>query len=186
MILKPKSHQNNLDCSPIPEFIPLPHDNTPHDSSLSVSIIEGPTLNLWFNGTVSEGKIKGELALKLQPDQSVIIGRQEGGQIEYLDPRYQPTRMVPNSSRPVVTSLKKAYDICVSRGHFMLKGSLLGILLVNGVPRRGGGIRPPKNGTVMLEPSHRSMDQGEEYLIERGRVTRIRLPNGTVILIAAD
>jgi len=68
----------------------------------------------------------------------------------------------------------------------MLRGSINGILLLNGVPRRGGGIRPPKNGTVMLEPDHRAMDDGEEFLIERGAVAKFRLPNGTVILLRAE
>jgi hypothetical protein len=68
----------------------------------------------------------------------------------------------------------------------MLKGSLHGILLLNGVPRRGGGIRPPMNGTKMLEPSSRSMDQGEEYMIEQGASAKIRLPNGTVVLMCAE
>ena len=116
----------------------------------------------------------------------MVIGRQEGGEIEYLDPRYHPTQLLPNSSQRVVTSIGRGADICVSRGHFMLKGSLHGILLLNGVPRRGGGIRPPRNWTMMLEPDHRMMKQGEEYMIERGAATKIRLPNDTVILFRAE
>ena len=46
-----------------------------------------------------EGKTKGELSVQLQPDQSVVVGRQEGGRLEYLDPSYQPTQMVPNYVR---------------------------------------------------------------------------------------
>jgi hypothetical protein len=42
------------------------------------------------------------------------------------------------------------------------------------------------NGTVMLEPDYRSTDDGEEYMIEKGTATKIRLPNGTVILLRAD
>jgi hypothetical protein len=181
-----KTHPGILDCPPLPEIVPLPHEDWAGSTSLSVSIIEGPTLNLWSIATATEGKTEGELKLQLQPDQPVVIGRQEGGQVEYLDPRYQPTQMLPNSSRRVVTSLNRGTDICVSRGHFMLKGSLHGILLLNGVPRRGGGIRPPLNGTVMLEPDYRSMKQGEEYMIERGAAAKIRLPNGTVILLRAE
>jgi hypothetical protein len=181
-----KPHPGTLDRPPIPEIVPLPHEEWTGSTSLGVSIVEGPTVNLWSIETAMEGKTEGELKLQLQPDQSVVIGRQEGGEIEYLDPRYQPTRMVPNSTRPVVTSLRNGTDICVSRGHFMLKGSLHGILLLNGVPRRGGGIRPPKNGTVMLEPDYRAMDEGEEFMIERGAAAMIRLPNGTVILLRAE
>jgi hypothetical protein len=169
-----------------PEIMPLPHEDWADSSSLSISIVEGPTLNLWSIATAIEGKTKSELRLQLQPDQSVVIGRQEGGQIEYLDPRYHPTQMLPNSTKRVVTSFDRGNDRCVSRGHFMLRGSVQGILFFNGVPRRGGGIRPPKNGTVMLAPAHRSMGHGEEYMIERGTTIKIKLPNGTVILLCAE
>ena len=181
-----RSHQGAVDCPPIPEIVPLPHEDWAGSSSLSISIVEGQTLNLWSIATATEGKTKEELKLQLQPDQSVVIGRQEGGEIEYLDPRYHPTQMLPNSTRPVVTSFGHGSDRAVSRGHFMLKDSLHGILLLNGVPRRGGGIRPPLNGTVMLEPDYRQLKQAEEYLIEREAAAKSRLPNGTVILLRAE
>jgi hypothetical protein len=177
------SRPRNLDE---PEIMPLPHEDWADSSSLSISIVEGPTLNLWSIATATEGKTKSELKLQLQPDQSVVIGRQEGGQIEYLDPRYHPTQMLPNSNKRVVTSFDRGSDRCVSRGHFMLRGSVHGILFVNGVPRRGGGIRPPKNGTVMLAPANRKMGQGQEYMIGRGTTIKIKLPNGTVILLCAE
>jgi hypothetical protein len=130
--------------------------------------------------------LEGKLALQLQPEQTVVIGRQEGGEIEYLDPRYQPTQLVPNSRRPVVTSFHGPRDRAVSRGHFMLKGARVGILLVNGVPRRGGGIRPPLNWTMLLAPTHRLLLNAEEYLIERGESIRIELPNGAVLVLQAE
>jgi hypothetical protein len=68
----------------------------------------------------------------------------------------------------------------------MLRVSVAGILFVNGVPRPGGGIRPPLNGTRMLEPDYRPMGQGEEYLIEKGTAIKICLPNGTIILLGAE
>ena len=68
----------------------------------------------------------------------------------------------------------------------MLRGSVHGILFVNGVPRRGGGIRPPKNGTEMLAPAQRPMGQGEDYMIEKATAISIKLPNGTVILLGAE
>ena len=68
----------------------------------------------------------------------------------------------------------------------MLRGSAQGILFVNGVPRRGGGIRPPRNGTKMLAPANRPMDPGEEYMIEKGTAIKIRLPNGTEILLGVE
>ena len=178
------SQQNILKCPP--DFTPLPREDWAGSSSLSISIVEGPAINLWSTVTAAEGNTKGELTLQLQPDQSVVIGRQEGGEIEYLDPRYHPTQMLPNSTRRVVTSIDKGTDLCVSRGHFMLRGCVHGILFVNGVPRRGGGIRPPMNGTKMLAPTKRWMGQGEAYMIERGTTIKIRLPNGTVILLGAE
>lgn len=177
------SNQGVVECPPVPETAPFPHEVS---TSLCVSVVEGSTLNLWSIATPTAAKTESELKLQLQPDQSVVIGRQEGGQIEYLDPRYQPTQMLPNSLRRVVTSVGHGIDLAVSRGHFMLKGSIHGILLLNGVPRRGGGIRPPMNGTAMLEPNYRTMDEGEEYLIARGAATTIGLPNGTVILLRAE
>src|SRR4051794_20047853 len=100
-----------------PEILPLFPEDWTGSSSLSISIVEGPTLILWSIATVTEGKTKEELKLQLQPDQSVVIGRQEGGEIEYLDPRYQPTQMLPNSNERVVTSFDRGNDRCVSRGH---------------------------------------------------------------------
>ena len=169
-----------------PEIRPFPHEDWSGSSSLSISIVEGQTINLWSIETPTEGKTEGELMLQLQPDQAVVIGRKEGGEIDYLDPRYQPTQVLPNSTRRVVTSFHRESDRFVSRGHFMLRGSVQGILFVNGVPRRGGGIRPPRNGTEMLAPANRPMGQGEEYMIEKGTAIKIRLPNGTEILLGAE
>ena len=124
--------------------------------------------------------------VQLQPDQSVVIGRQEGGRIEYLDPSYCPTQMLPNSSERVVATEARGNDKFVSRGHFLLRGAVTGILFVNGVPRLSGGIRPPLNGTQLLEPDCRSMGAGEEYLIEKGSAIKIRLPNGTTAVLRAE
>ena len=154
-------------------------------SSLSMSIVGGSEVLVWSApNTLTGGKTQGELKVQLQSNRPVVIGRQQGGHIDYLDPQYQPTPMMPDASQSILTFNEK--DIVVSRGHFMLKGSPLGILLVNGVPRRGGGIRPPMNGTILLEPVHRWMEKEEEYLIERGATAKIRLPNGTVILFVPD
>ncbi len=112
-----------------------------------------------------------------------MIGRQEGGQIEYLDPRFRPTQIVPDSRQRVLKQHDS--DDYVSRGHFMLRACSLGLMLVNGVPRRGGGIRPPLNGTRILFPHRRLMDPGEQLVIEPGVMVRIQLPNDTVISICA-
>jgi hypothetical protein len=67
----------------------------------------------------------------------------------------------------------------------MLRGCPLGILFVNGVSRNGGGIRPPVNGTALVEPEARWFAHCEEYLVERGLKIKICLPNGTTVTIAA-
>jgi hypothetical protein len=184
--MKPFLQDVALECPPIPDGVPLPHDDWRFGTPLSLSILEGPALNLWSSVPVVEDRAQSELEVQLQPQESLVIGRQEGGQIEYLDARYHPTRMLPNSTRPVVTSLRSLADRGVSRGHFMLTGSTQGIVLLNGVPRRDGGIRPPLNGTRMEEPEQRMMNDAEEYLIARGASAKIRLPNGTLILLRAD
>jgi hypothetical protein len=38
----------------------------------------------------------------------------------------------------------------------------------------------------MLAPANRPMGQGEEYMIEKGTAIKIRLPNGTEILLGAE
>ena len=126
-----------------------------------------------------------EYPLELAHGGSIVIGRQEGGGTEYLDPHYRPTQRMPGTQRRIVISHLEGKDVAVSRGHFMLVGSPLGILFVNGVPRRGGGIRPPINGTLLLEPAERSLGPGEELQIERGQSIKIRLPNYMEVLIAA-
>ena len=122
--------------------------------------------------------------MELAPGCGLVIGRQEGGETEYLHPSYQPTQHVPGSSRPVLLGDDRK-DIGVSRGHFMLRYHQRGIELINGVPHRDGGIRPPLNGTWLLEPERRFMEKGECYLIEKGGAARIYLPNGAVVLICA-
>jgi hypothetical protein len=67
----------------------------------------------------------------------------------------------------------------------MLRGVADGVVLTNGVPRAGGGIRPPVNGTWLVAPAARKLEPGEEVLIARGSVLVIRLPNRCVIQIVA-
>ena len=178
------SHQQGVVALPhVPEFLPLPNEGG--ISSLGVSIIEGPTLSVWSETMVSHGETLGDYVLKLQPEQAVVVGRQNGGRIEYLDPNYHPTHMVPNSDQCVLTGHGHGRDNYVSRGHFTLKGSVHGVVLINGVPRRGGGIRPPVNGTWLLSPNRRQLEKEESYLIERGASAKIHLPNGTVLLLSA-
>jgi hypothetical protein len=67
----------------------------------------------------------------------------------------------------------------------MLRAVAGGIRFINGVPRRGGGIRPPVNRTWLVAPEGRLLDSGEEYLIESGTTMVVRLPNGSEIRIEA-
>lgn len=121
---------------------------------------------------------------RLSPDAYVIIGRQEGGRIPYMDPRFRSTQIGP-SGQSILTSYGHGIDLCVSRGHFMLRGAAQGIQFVNGVPAPGGSIRAPLNGTLLVEPVRRWFAQGEEYLVERGQFIKICLPNSTLVTIAA-
>ena len=72
----------------------------------------------------------------------------------------------------------------VSRGHFLLRAAPDGVVLVNGVPRRGGGVRAPLNGTWLLQPEHRRLGDGEAYLIRKGQWIKIHLPNDTQVVLS--
>lgn len=154
-------------------------------SSVSLSIAAGPGFAVWSPaGSIYAGKTEAERKVQLQAHRPVIIGRQEGGAIDYLDPLYVSTPIIPETGRSILTLGEQ--DRYVSRGHFMLRATPHGIMLINGVPCRDGGVRPPRNGTWLLMPVARQLGAGEEYFIERGHSARIRLPNGTVILIRAE
>jgi hypothetical protein len=150
----------------------------------NVAVVSGSGLTLW--GLSQSGcETAPEQALRLDPDLPVIVGRQEGGSLEYLDTRYCPTQIVPTTGQRIVRSMSSEQDKYVSRGHFMLRGHPDGVMLVNGVPRRGGGIRPPLNGTWLILPERRQLQAGEERVIGHGESVRISLPNGTVVSIRA-
>jgi hypothetical protein len=161
-----------------------PNGNRPVSAYTRVGLsVDGGMVNLWSFVLFSESK--GERTLVLAPGQIVVIGRQQGGKLEYLDPSFVPTQLVPDSGKTVLTKNSEK-DNRVSRGHFTLRGSTQGILLVNGVPGVDGGIRPPTNWTFLLEPVRRLLKNGEEYLVERGASVRIGLPNETRILLRAS
>ena len=156
-------------------------------SHASLSFSGGGGLTLWCAPSTSScGRTAAETMVALHPDRPVVVGRQQGGEVEYLDPHYLPTRVVPDSGQTVLRGDGSERDSWVSRGHFMLRAGTEGVTLLNGVPRRGGGIRPPLNGTRLLEPEARLMAEGEEYLIRRGHAARFELPNGTQVLIQAE
>ena len=151
----------------------------------AISVLSGSPLTTWSSLPLT-ARSQTEYDLRLSPDSPVIVGRSNGESPEYLDPAYRPTRMVPGTGQAVLHSGGYGTDICVSRAHFMLLGVSRGILFVNGVPRRGGGIRPPLNGTRLVAPEGRVLSPGEKYLIESGTAMVVLLPNGTELRIDAN
>jgi hypothetical protein len=122
--------------------------------------------------------------LRLSPQRPIVIGRAEGGSVPYLDPAYRPTTLLPNTGQTIMRG--RSSDHRVSRGHFMLRAGKGRIILVNGVPHRDGGIRPPMNGTKLLAPTKRRLDPGECYEIPCGTSVVLRLPNGAEIEIGCE
>jgi hypothetical protein len=156
------------------------------DSSLGgISVLSGSPVTTWSSLPLT-ARSQTQYDLTLSPDSPVIVGRSNGWVPEYLDPAYRPTTIVPGTGQAVLHSGGNGTDNCVSRAHFMLRGDSRGILFVNGVPRRGGGIRPPLNGTRLIAPKGRALSPGEKYLIESGAAMVIRLPNGTELRIDAN
>jgi hypothetical protein len=149
-----------------------------------ISVLSGSPLTTWSSFPLT-AQSQTEYALRLMPDSPVVVGRYHGRVPDYLDPVYQPTRIVPGTGQAVLHSGGYGTDICVSRAHFMLRGVSRGIIFVNGVPRPGGGIRPPLNGTRLVAPERRRLSPGEEYLIESGTAMVVRLPNETELRIDA-
>jgi hypothetical protein len=149
-----------------------------------ISVLSGTPLTSWSSLPL---RTQDQTAydLQLMPDSPVVVGRSDGRCPPYLDPAYQPTRIVPGTGQPVLHSGGHGSDVSVSRAHFMLRGVPGGILFVNGVPRYGGGIRPPLYGTRLLAPERRALDPGEKYLIDSGTAMVVRLPNGTELRIDA-
>jgi hypothetical protein len=158
-----------------------------HEESISGGSMlfeSGTEMTIWSVPGSITAEPAGEIKLQIDPHRPVVIGRAHGHEIPYLDPKYSSTPILPETGQCILNGGDK--DCYVSRGHFMLRGNALGIVLVNGVPQAGGGIRPPRNWTCLLAPVHRFMERAEEYLIEKGRSAKIYLPNGTVILINAE
>lgn len=156
------------------------------NSSISIgrlSVLSGPGVTFWGWEGCEDTQQKTEL--KLSPDRPAIIGRLEGGEVPYLDPAYRSTTVMPGTGQTVLQSNGQGRDVYVSRGHFMLRAAAGGITLVNGVPRRGGGIRPPMNWTRLIAPVSRALAPGEEYLIEQGATIVLLLPNGSHVQIDA-
>jgi hypothetical protein len=165
----------------VPEVIPTEPGSS---SSAYLRVTPGSSLTLW---SVADPAHATDLEFQVQiaPDRPAIVGRSNGYEVPYLDPAYRPTRIVPGTGQTVMLEDGHGRDIVVSRGHFMLRAHAGGILFVNGVPRRGGGIRPPLNGTWLLSPTRRLLNPEEEYLIEHGQAAVFFLPNRAEIRIEA-
>ena len=148
--------------------------------------VSGDTCVTLWHGVDCEAGTTPECKLQLSPERPAIIGRAEGHQVHYLDPAFRPTRLVPGTGQNIMQSAGHGSDLYVSRGHFMLRAACHGVLLVNGVPRPGGGLRAPRNGTRMVVPERRDMTAGEEYRIDSGAMAVIVLPNGAEVQISAE
>ena len=154
-------------------------------SPVGISVLSGSPLTTWSSLPLTT-RGQTEYAVQLMPDSPVVVGRCHRSLPPYLDPAYLPTTIVPGTGQEILHSGGYGTDICVSRAHFMLMGVSRGILFVNGVPRRGGGIRPPRNGTRLIAPEGRDLSPGEEYLINSGTAMVVRLPNRTELRIDAN
>jgi hypothetical protein len=190
--------------SPIPESVPIerrgvgrPSDCAPYGAVIAAAwerdlsaqrIYQDLVCDHGFTGSYySVRRFVRRLGRRAElPVRPIVIGRSESGIPEYLDPAYRTTRLVPGTGQAVVQSDSAGSDVYVSRGHFMLRGDSRGIVLTDGVPRLGGGIRPPRNRTWLWGTDWRLMDPGEEFLIEHGASVALRLPNGTVVQICAE
>ena len=149
-----------------------------------ISVLSGSPFTTWSSLPLV-ARSRTEYTIRLKPDSPVVVGRWHDQVPPYLDPAYRPTRIVPGTGQPILRSGGYGKDRCVSRAHFTLLGISCGILFVNGVPRQGGGIRPPLYGTRLVAPKGRDLKPGEEYRIESGTAMVVRLPNGTELRIDA-
>jgi hypothetical protein len=160
------------------------------ESSRLHLICDGAPVSVWTRLALTQTLVESASqtfvasALELAPCELVVIGRQEGGRLSYLDPCFTPTQIVPDSGRTVLKNSEN--DIYVSRGHFTLRASVGGILLLNGVPGIDGRVRPPMNRTFLVEPLYRELDKGELVLVRHGSSATILLPNSAMVTISAS
>jgi hypothetical protein len=164
-------------------------------SHCGVALLEGHSVTFWTcpqtdvavrTPVDTAPETIAELALALAPGRFVVVGRATpDSPVPYLDPAYRATPMLPDTQQSVLHGNDPA-DIYVSRAHFTLRYAAGGgVVLTNGVPRAGGGIRPPKNGTKLMAPTVRYLAPGEEVLIPFGEAIAIRLPNRCVLQLKA-
>jgi hypothetical protein len=164
-------------------------------SRCHVSLLDGNSITFWTCPqtdvavrTTVDGQRRAltELAISLSPERLVVVGRSTGrSPVPYLDQAYRATTMLPDTQQSVLLGDERT-DIWVSRAHFTLRATEgRGVVFTNGVPRAGGGIRPPINGTWLVAPLPRLLNPGEDLLIAWGETVAIRLPNHCVLQLRA-
>jgi hypothetical protein len=163
-------------------------------SHCDIALLKGDSVTFWTcpqtdvalrTTTDTVPNAVAELALGLAPGRLVVVGRATPScPVPYLDPAYRATPILPDTQQCVLHGNDPA-DNYVSRAHFTLRCGAGGVVLTNGVPRVGGGIRPPKNGTKLVAPTVRYLAPGEEVLIPFGESIAIRLPNYCVLQLKA-
>ena len=167
-------------------------------AGMSLSVVSGNDagLSLWSLAPEAPGR-HSAMRLTVDPGEPVIVGRQSGGRIPYLDESYRSTNIAPGGTR---VAQGNDLDGNVSRAHFMVESDPRGLVLVNGVPGADGHTRPPihgtfdltptrtvgSDGTVVFVPNRRRMREVERLPIPSGTSIQIELPNRTVIEIKAD
>src|SRR5262249_59381789 len=107
-----------------PEAMPAekPAD-TDESSSCTIVSDGGPGLTIWsVPGVRTSAETGRQVRLRLSPHAPVIIGRQDGGEIEYLDPRYVPSPIMPGSGRTILQRNGGHAAVSVSPGPFILLG----------------------------------------------------------------
>lgn len=173
----------------------LPPDDGP-PSHCHVALLDGPpSVTFWacpgtsVTGLTMIHEVPGslsEVALCLAPEKLLVVGRATSEcPVPYLDPAYAPTPMLPDSNQSILRGHNES-DNWVSRAHFTLRGaSGGGIVFMNGVPKLGGGMRPPLNGTKLVAPHKRWLEPGEEVFIGLGEAVAVRLPNRCVLQLKA-
>ena len=175
---------------------PAPDGGDAAPSHCSVSVLEGNSVTFWTcpatdvaarTATDRATDTVPELALGLAPGRLVVVGRASpDSPVPYLDPAYRATPVLPDSGRCVLRG-DDPRDLFVSRAHFTLRGAPGGgVVFTNGVPRAGGGVRPPLNGTKLIAPAKRWLAAGEEVLIAAGETVAVRLPNRCVLQLKAE
>src|SRR5881409_2876645 len=102
-----------------PPIRALPDDSDSCASFCTIHSSGGMGVTVWsLPERVSAEKL--EVRLQLSPERPVIVGRQNGGEVPYLDPAYVSTPIVPGTGKTILKKDGAGADTYVSRGHFQL------------------------------------------------------------------